>query len=209
MYGAEATLTLEPREPHGVVASIEVPKAGARPQETSLGAAAQQAAQAQAAAGPATRTERTLRAMGTAERAWRKGLTFAFVVLVVIGAIIAGLAIFGITVGLLPVQVGDEALAGGPAKLLGTAGIALAFAAVVIALAVVLAVVYGLGFLFAGLAIFVPIVVLVASLPALAPFILLGLVIWWLVRRSRRKGEARTAAAATVSPDTPPVPGAQ
>ena len=86
---------------------------------------------------------RTLSAMGTAERAWRKGLSFAFVVLTVIAAVIAGLAI-------------------------------------------VLAVVYGLGFLFVGLAIFIPLVILVSLFPVLAPFILLGLGIWWLVRRSRQ-----------------------
>jgi Flp pilus assembly protein TadB len=60
----------------------------------------------------------------------------------------------------------------------------------VLALAIVLAVVYGLGFLFVGIAIFVVVVVLVSVSPVLAPFILLGLGFWWLVRRNRRKAEA-------------------
>ena len=73
---------------------------------------------------------------------------------------------------------------------LGTAGIAAGFAVVVLALAIVLAVVYGLGFLFVGLAIFIPLVILVSLFPVLAPFILIGLGIWWLVRRSKRKSTA-------------------
>jgi len=64
---------------------------------------------------------------------------------------------------------------------------------VVLALAIVVAVVYGLGFLFAGLAIFVPIMVLVALFPVLAPFVLVGLFAWWLIRRARgpsRRGDS-------------------
>ena len=60
------------------------------------------------------------------------------------------------------------------------------FVVVVIALAIVLAVLYGLGFLFIGLAIFIPLVILVSLFPVLAPVILVGLGIWWLVRRSRQ-----------------------
>jgi hypothetical protein len=146
-----------------------------------------------AAAQPRGAARRTLEAMGTAERAWRKGLSFAFVVLVVIAAVVSGLAIVGVATGLLPIQFGNAPMEGAAGTLLGTAGIALGFAAVVVALAVVLAVLYGLGFLFVALAIFIPMVVLVALFPVLAPVILLGLGIWWLVRRGRRKREAPAA----------------
>jgi hypothetical protein len=129
---------------------------------------------------------RTLSAMGTAERAWRKGLSFAFVVLTVIAAVIAGLAIVAIATGLMPVEIGDESIGGASGAVIGTAIVALVFVVVVIALAIVLAVVYGLGFLFVGLAIFIPLVILVSLFPVLAPVILLGLGIWWLVRRSRQ-----------------------
>jgi hypothetical protein len=69
--------------------------------------------------------------------------------------------------------------------LIGSAGILLAFCVMVLALALVIAIIYGLGFVFAALAIFIPIVVLVALFPVLSPFVLLGLGIWWLVRRNR------------------------
>jgi histidine kinase/DNA gyrase B/HSP90-like ATPase len=195
MYGDRAQLTLEPREPHGVVATIAVPRSGAR-------AAAAAAAPVMPEAPPApkpetarTATARTLAAMGTAERAWRKGLSFTFIGLVVVAAIAAGLGVIGVVTGVVPVHIGDEPMGTASGALIGTAGIAVAFVVVVLALAIVLAVVYGLGFLLAGIAIFIPLVVLVSIFPVLAPFLLVGLGIWWLVRRHDRKVGAAAPAA--------------
>jgi hypothetical protein len=188
LYGDAGKLTLVAREPHGVEATIEVPREGTR--TAGAGGAIPMppmpAAQAQPAA-PQSAAAKTLAVMGTAERAWRKGLSFAFIVLVVIAAVVAGLAMVGVATGLLPVQIGEDSMGGATGALIGTAGIAAGFAVVVLALAIVLAVVYGLGFLFVGIAIFVPLVVLVSLFPVLAPFILAGLGIWWVVRRVRRK----------------------
>jgi len=63
-----------------------------------------------------------------------------------------------------------------------------AFVVIVAALAIVLGLVYGLGFFAIGLIIFVVLSVLVGVFPVLAPVILLALGIAWLIRRSRRKG---------------------
>jgi hypothetical protein len=185
LYGDAARLTIEANEPQGVRATLEVPRAAPTADGASKATAASDAAGA-----PARRKSaaaRTLAAVGSAERAWRKSLSFAFVVLVALAAVVAGLAFVGIVTGVLHLQIGEELLGGTPGALLGAAGITFAFVAVVAAVAVVLAVVYGLGFLFAGLAIFVPLVVLVALFPVLAPFILVGLVAWWVVRRVRRR----------------------
>ena len=95
--------------------------------------------------------------------------------------------------GTLPVQMGDDAVGSAAGAFIGTAGIAAAFAVVVLALAIVLAVVYGLGFLFVGIAIFIPLVVLIALFPVLAPFLVLGLGIWWLVRRNKRKSAEKAS----------------
>jgi Histidine kinase len=184
MYGDAAKLTLAGAEPHGVEATIEVPRDGARTTDAP-GAAAAPEAPAQPAK-PQGKAARTLAVMGAVERAWRKGLTFTFMVLVVVAAVAAGLGALGVMTGTLPVHVGDAEVGSATGAFLGTAGIAVAFAGVVLALAVVLAVVYGLGFLFVGLAIFIPLVVLVALFPVLAPILLLGLAIWWLIRRNKR-----------------------
>jgi histidine kinase/histidine kinase/DNA gyrase B/HSP90-like ATPase len=209
MYGGEARLTLEANTPQGVVATIEVPRRGAdaaAPGAASPGAAAP-AAPPGAPEQPRSAARRTLAAMGTAERAWRKGLSFAFVVMVTIAAIVSGLAIVGVATGAIPAQFGDVPLEGPTGTLLGTAGIAAGFAAVVLALAIVVAVLYGLGFVFVGIAIFVPIAVLVSLFPLVAPFALVGLGIWWLVRRGRRREAERAAAmAAPAPPAAPPAP---
>jgi hypothetical protein len=107
--------------------------------------------------------------------------------------VFAGLGMVAVATGLIDVKNGQDTFGGMTGALIGTAGIAAAFAVVVLALAIVLAVVYGLGFLFVGLAIFVPLVILVSLFPVLAPFILLGLGIWWLVRRSKAKAAAAAA----------------
>jgi len=184
MHGPDAKLTLEGREPHGVVATIELPRSGARAARPSAPAAG--AATSAAAEGKPTATRRTLQAMGVVERWWRKGLSFAFVGLVAMAAVFAGLAIVAITTGVMPVHIGAEQVGGPTGAVLGTAGILVAFCAIVLALAVVAAVIYGLGFVLLGVAIFVPLVVLISLMPVLAPVVLLGLLAWWLVRRNRK-----------------------
>jgi hypothetical protein len=194
LYGDAGKLTLEAQQPHGVVATIEVPKDGARSGAGFASASAPPAAPAPEP--PRSAAAKTLAAMGSAERVWRKGLSFAFIVLVAVAAVFAGLAMVGVATGFLPVQIGEDTVGGATGAIIGTAGIAAAFAVLVLALAIVLAVVYGLGFLFVGIAIFVPLVVLVSLFPVLAPFILIGLGIWWLVRRNQRIKAAKAAAPA-------------
>ncbi|HET7731641.1 MAG TPA: histidine kinase [Usitatibacter sp.] len=199
MYGGEARLTLEANAPHGVVATIVVPRRGREaPAGASGGAPAGMAPGAPPV--PKTALRRTFSAMGVAERAWRKGLSFAFVVLVGVAAVLAGLGIVGVATGVIPLQAGGQPLGGPGATLLGTAGIALAFAAIVLVIGILLAVLYGLGFLFVGLAIFIPLVVLVSIFPVVAPFILLGLAVWWVVRRVRRNRDAAPAATPPRAP---------
>jgi signal transduction histidine kinase len=202
LYGDAASLTLVANSPHGVVATIEVPRDGARVAGSAANDAPAPAQAAVAAAEPKTATAKTLAAMGAAERTWRRGLTFTFMVLVIIAAVLAGLGIVGVSTGLFPVHMAGAEMGGPTGRLIGTAGIAAAFAVVVLCLAIVLAVVYGLGFLFVGLAIFIPLVVLVSLFPVVAPFILVGLGIWWLVRRSKLKAAAAATGASTAQAAT-------
>jgi uncharacterized membrane protein YesL len=41
--------------------------------------------------------------------------------------------------------------------------------------------------LFAGLIVIIPVIILVSLFPVLAPFVLVGLIIWWVLRRRKRK----------------------
>ena len=191
LYGDAGRLVLEENAPQGAIATIEVPAVANAPAGESIGvpptssSGASASASAPAPAEPKGAAAKTLAALGTAERAWRKTLSFAFIVLVVVAAIASGLAIFGVATGVLPVHVGGDALVGPGGAIVGTVGIALAFGAIVLALAIVVAVIYGLGFLLVGIAIFVPLVMLIALAPVLAPILLVGLFIWWLVRRKK------------------------
>ena len=202
LYGDKGKLTLEANPPAGVVAAIEVPRDGARaPSASWPGKSGAPPTQPQ---GPRTAAARTFAAMGAAERMWRKGLSFAFLALVIVAAVICGLALVGVLTGLLPVQFGDETIGGTTGALIGTAGILVAFAAMVLAIAIVVAIFYGLGFLFVGLAIFIPLVIIVALVPALAPFIMVGLFVWWLIRRSERKAASKSAALESSNADSHP-----
>jgi hypothetical protein len=208
LYGAGAKLTLESNSPTGVIATIEAPMDGLRAQaaQAATGAAAPAMPEQ-----PRTRTDKVLSVVGTAERTWRKTLSFAFVALVVVAAVLSGLAAFAVMTGHMPVQVGSETLSGPGGALLGAAGIAIAFVAVVLVLAIVAAIIYGLGWLFVGLAIFIPVVILIALTPALAPVILLILLIWWIFRKKKEPAKADGARVEPVMqpappPSPPPIP---
>ena len=209
LYGDAGRLVIEANEPHGVRATIEVPRGASG---MNAGANAGVKSPSAPAASPTSvpppppqgAAARTISAARSAERKWRKGLSFAFVFLVAIAAVCAGLAIVGILTGELHVRVGEGYITGAPGALIGAVGVTLGFVVVVLALAIVVAVVYGLGFLFAGLAIFVPIMILVAIFPVLAPIVVLGLVAWWLVRRYGTG--AKPSSAPPSAPPPPPAP---
>jgi signal transduction histidine kinase len=192
LYGDKGKLTLEENQPRGVISVIEVPRDGAR-----IGGAAplDPIIPPRPPEPPKSAAGKTFAAIKTGERMWRKGLSFTYVALVAILAVICGLAIVAVLTGLLPVHIGGDTLDGPTGALIGTAGILLAFVCIAIALAIVVAVFYGLGFLAVGIAIFIPLVIVVSLVPALAPFILVGLLVWWLIRRNDRKAAERRAAA--------------
>jgi hypothetical protein len=191
LYGDSAKLTLESNAGGGVIATIEVPMDGMRVPPASSPAAASATERAPAKSKGAA--SKILSAAGTVERAWRKTLSFAFVALVIIAAVVSGLGIFGVVAGFIPIQVGTETITGASGAILGTAGIVLAFAVVVLVLALVVALIYGLGFMMAAIAIFIPIVILVSLAPALAPVVLLGLFIWWVLNRKKKRVDADVA----------------
>ena len=212
LYGDAGKLTLEANTPQGVVATIEIPANGARvtPAAAAAGFAPSSAPSA-APAAPQGAAARAFAAMGSAERMWRKALSFTFVALVVVAAVMAGLGIVGIATEVLPVEMGGDVLVGPAGALIGTVGILLAFLVVVIAIAIVVAVIYGMGFLMVGIGIFVPLVVLIAFAPVLAPFVLAGVAIWWILRKKsqseKKAAQARvepTVAAAAAEPAQPP-----
>ena len=195
LYGSHGRFTITANAPKGVVAMIEVPLQSA---------AAFQASQPEAMAGvrAATTLETTANAAPVQPKGWGRVwnatskthslwarlLARTFVVLmVVLGAVLLG-SFVALLTGWLPVQVGDLQLDGIESLAIGSVGLLIGFGATAMAVAIALTVVYGLGFLFAALVIFIPAAILVGLFPVLAPFILMGLGVWWLLtRRNNRK----------------------
>ena len=73
---------------------------------------------------------------------------------------------------------------------LGSVGLLIAFSAAVFAAAVVVAVLYGLGFLLVGLLALIPTIMLLSLFPFLLPLMLAGIVfyIFWRRKKSSQRG---------------------
>ena len=195
IYGDAAKLTLESNDPKGVVASIEIPV------ETNVagvgvsgiggqGPTVSASAGASISAPPPTPKGwwgRARHAAAATHGVWAKIMSVTFITLMIALAVVFGLMLAALYTGMLPIQLGDAHLGGVEGKALGTVLLLAAFAAVALALLVVVGVLYGLGLLAAGLLIFIPLIVLVGSVPALAPFILIGLAVYWFWWRKREK----------------------
>jgi hypothetical protein len=109
---------------------------------------------------------------------------FMVLMLVLAGLLLAGFV--ALVTGWLPVQMGDLQLDGIESLAVGSVGLLIAFGAAALAVAIVVGVLYGLGFLFAAVLVLVAASVLIGLLPAVSPFIVIGLVIWWLVTKRKR-----------------------
>nr|WP_295769526.1 histidine kinase [Rhodoferax sp.] len=188
LYGVRGRFTLASHAPHGAVATIEVPLQSAAAYQASQPEnwTAHTAASTRVAPVRPKGWRRLWYATSKTHGVWARLLVRTFLVLVVvlIGVLLAGL--LALMTGWLPVVVGDVRLDGFESFAVGSVGLLVGFGACALALAIMLAVVYGLGFLFAALMVFIPTVILLALFPVLAPFVLMVLGLWWLVTLSRR-----------------------
>jgi hypothetical protein len=102
-------------------------------------------------------------------------------------------------VGAVPVDFGEGVITGPASIAAALAAAVVGFVVVTIALAVVTLVIYCVGFLVFAVALFVVAVFVISISPVLAPFILLGLAIWYIARRRKAKA-APTAAPERIEP---------
>ncbi len=191
IYGDAAKLTLESNDPKGVVASIEIPVETNVPAagsvEGAMGASGPAAAAMTAAPAPTGWWSRTRHAAATTHGVWAKVMSVTFITLMVVLAVVFGLMLAALYSGALPMQVGDAHLDGIEGKALGTLLLIAAFAVVALIILVVVGLLYGLGILLVGVLIFALLATLVGMVPALAPFILIGLALYWFWWRKREK----------------------
>lgn len=191
LYGETAKLSLESNAPKGVIAMIEIPAdgmvrfsaTGATPtSKTGTGAAT-------SAAAPKGWAGRTLSAVGTTHSVWARAMSFTFIGLMVLLAIMFGLALAAMAAGWLPLTLADSTLhlSGMEGMAVGSVVLLFAFGLLAVVSLLVVAIIYGLGVLAAGLLVFIPLVILISVFPALSPFVFFGLIIyWWFFKRKKK-----------------------
>ncbi len=187
IYGHNARFTLESNTPKGVVATIDIPtEAPSAPGTVALDAQKNVPPPA-----PISETgwRKAVHFTSKSHSVWALVVSRTFIVLMVTLCAVFLLALISLYTGWMPVQVGDFQLDGVEGMALGSVGLLAAFAALAMAILVVVAVLYGLGFLFAALLVFIPAMILISLFPVLSPFILIALGIYWFSKK-RAKGKS-------------------
>jgi hypothetical protein len=205
LYGAMARLTLESNQPaspderaRGVTATIELPANGAA--NFAPGAARAQGIMGAAASAPArprTWWGRTLDIAGATHSVWAKAMSFTLIGIMIVLAILFGLAFAGVLTGWLPLQWGETQISGTDNLALGTLLLLFGFGALAIVAMLVVALIYGIGVFAVGIIIFALLATLISIFPALAPFVLVGLFFYWIFFRRKKKPATNTASART------------
>ena len=184
LYGDKARFTLESNDPKGVVATLELPATLAAQQAASP---TPHSSKSLLTLPPKTRWGRAWGAATKTHSVWTKILSVVLVSSIAVLAVLLVVGLIALYTGWMPVQVGASRLDGMEGMALGSVGLLIGFGAAVLAAAIVVAVIYGLGFLFAGLLVFIPLAILISLVPALAPFAVVGFVIYWFWWRKRSK----------------------
>ena len=183
LYGDKARFTLESNDPKGVVATIELPATLAAQQAASPLASMRAAVVAEP---PRTGWRRAWGAATKTHSLWTRILSTIFVSLIALLAVLLVVGLIALYTGWLPVHLGPSRLGGLEGMALGSVGLLIGFGVAALAAAIIVAVLYGLGFLFAGLLVFIPLVILISLVPALAPFAVVGFFIYWFWWRKRK-----------------------
>lgn len=185
IYGGTAKFSIASNTPRGVVATIDIPTEAPSAMEVSpVGGSVLTETIAQPLQ---TGWSRAKRLTSRSHSMWAGVVARTMMVLMVALCIVFVIALLGLYAGWMPVQFGDLQLDGLEGMALGSVGLLVGFGAVALVILILVAVLYGLGFLFAALLVFIPLAILMSLVPALAPFIVIGLIIYWLLRRDRKR----------------------
>jgi uncharacterized protein YndB with AHSA1/START domain len=195
LYGEQAALVMAENEPQGVIATLRVPdtpprEIGAMGAAPLSGVGLGRASSAPAA--PTTLAGKVWGGVKTAHNIWAKVAGYTFVVLMSIIGIGLVITLIGNFTGLMPLEIGDARIGGLHGVAVGTLITLVVFTVLAIVALVVVALVYGLGVMAAFLLVLIPLLILVGSFPALAPFIVIGGIVWWVMRKKKKEPELPT-----------------
>jgi hypothetical protein len=193
LYGDKASFTIEANQSSGVVATIDIP-ADAQTATTAVQPLLQRGPFQPAGAQPVlTGLRRVWGVTRKTHGVWAQLMSRTFVILMMVLLVGFFVALIGLFTGWLPVQINEFRFDGVEGMALGSLGLLLAFGVMALVVGILLLLLYGLGFLFAGLLIFVPAVILVSLFPALSPFILVGLGVYWFWWRKRKNRQTNSS----------------
>ena len=192
IYGSNARFTIQSNTPRGVVSTIDIPTEAPSAPGTVM--AQRSMPQTNKAPLSATGWSKAVDLTSKSHSVWARIVSRTFIVLMVTLCVVFLLALLSLYTGWMPVQVGDLQLKGMEGMALGSVGLLAAFAALTLAILIVVAVMYGLGFLFAGLLVFIPAMILISLFPVVSPFILLGLIIYWVSKKRKKDLASNTKA---------------
>jgi hypothetical protein len=195
LFGDKAKLTLESNQPKGVVAMIEVPAAGSAA-FAAPAAAALLPASANTATAPKTWGAKTINVAARTHSVWVSLLIKMFIGIVAVLGVVFIVGMIGLATNMIPLSVGSTKVSGLEGMALGTIAMLFAFGLLSIVALILVAIIYGLGFLFVGLAIGVPLLILVSAFPVLAPFVVVGFIVYWFWWRKRKKSAAHESTKA-------------
>ena len=184
LYGDAARFMIESNHPKGVVATIELPATLAAQQAASPITASRTSL---VAAPARTGWRRAWGAAAKTHSVWTRILSVVFVSVMALLAVLLLVGLIALYTGWMPIHMGSSRLGGLEGMALGSIGLLIGFGVAALVVAIVVAVIYGLGFLVAGLLIFIPVVILVSLVPALSPFAVVGFAIYWFWWRKRTK----------------------
>ncbi len=188
IYGNNARFTIESNTPRGVVATIDIPTEAPSPPGTVMAQRAKP--QTAVAPIPSTGWRKAVDLTSKSHSVWARIVSRTFIVLMAALCVVFLLALLSLYTGWMPVQVGDFQLDGMEGMALGSVGLLAAFGALALAILIVVAVIYGLGFLFAALLVFIPAMILISLFPVVSPFILIGLIIYWVSKKRKKDADA-------------------
>ena len=192
LYGDKAHFSIESNDPKGVITTVELPATLAAQQAASPIASVRSNAVAEA---PATGWRRAWGAAAKTHSVWTRILSVVFVAVMAVLAILLLVGLVALYTGWLPVHMGTSRLAGLEGMALGSVGLLIGFGIAALVAAIVVAVIYGLGFVIVGVVIFASVMILISLVPALSPFAVVLFAIYWFWWRKRHQSAVDSTPA--------------
>lgn len=195
MYGDSAALTLEDNAEGGTCARMALPLTAPLANAASVAVSRNAAPTTpKRPTGPRSVAARLGDWLIDAHAVWRRivGTVFA----VSMGVLTLGLftALVVMLFGDLPVQFGDAQLSGAGGIALGLLALLAGFGVLTLVLLILSATLYGVGLLLTGIVLMLPLIIAFALAPPLAPFAVVGLLIYWLLRKRDQRDQLKAKA---------------